>query len=81
MAVLPGRGSAVALFGETASRYIVSVIPDGWPRVAAIAERHGVAIRKLGFTGGDRLEINGAISASVAELHETWESALGKLLN
>jgi phosphoribosylformylglycinamidine synthase II len=81
MVVLPGRPSVIALFGETASRYVVSVPRESWPGVEAAAARHRVAARRLGFTGGDRLEINGAISASVAELREIWETSLGKLLS
>jgi len=80
MVVLPGRPSAIALFGETASRYLVSVARESWPAVEAAAARHGVPARRLGFTGGERLEINGAISASIAELREIWETSLEKLL-
>ncbi len=79
--VLPGRVTATALFGETASRYIVSVAREHWAAVEASAARHNVPVKKLGFTGGARLEINGAISADVSELREVWESALERLVN
>jgi phosphoribosylformylglycinamidine synthase len=81
MVVLPGRVSATALFGETASRYLVSVARENWAALEASAASHGVPVRRLGFTGGTRLEINGAISADVSELLATWETALEKLLN
>ncbi len=80
MVVLPGRPSVIGLFNETPSRYIVSVAKENWAEVEAAAARHNVPARKLGFTGGDRLEINGAISAPVAELKEVWETSLEKLL-
>ena len=78
--VLPGRPSAIALFGEAASRYVVSVPREQWPAVEATAARHEVPLRRLGFTGGDRLEINGAVSAGVGELRQVWETSLEKLL-
>jgi len=81
MVVLPGRVTATALFGETASRYLVSVAKGNWPALEALAASHSVPVRRLGFTGGTRLEINGAISAEVGDLRETWETALEKLLN
>jgi phosphoribosylformylglycinamidine synthase len=46
---------AVALFGESPGRAVVSVDPERWRDLAAVAAEHGVPCRRLGVVGGDRL--------------------------
>jgi phosphoribosylformylglycinamidine synthase len=48
---------AVALFGESPSRAVVTVDPARWPELARLAAAQRVACRKLGTVGGDRLSI------------------------
>ncbi|CAN5644778.1 phosphoribosylformylglycinamidine synthase subunit PurL [soil metagenome] len=48
---------AVALFGESPGRAVVSLAPDRWRELAMLAEEHRLACRRLGVVGGDRLRI------------------------
>jgi phosphoribosylformylglycinamidine synthase len=48
---------AVALFGESPGRAIVTVTADRWPALARLAASHRIACRRLGTVGGDRLRI------------------------
>jgi phosphoribosylformylglycinamidine synthase subunit PurL len=48
---------AVALFGESPGRAVVTVAPRSWPELAAMAARLGVACRRLGTVGGGRVRI------------------------
>ncbi|HEY8770837.1 MAG TPA: phosphoribosylformylglycinamidine synthase subunit PurL [Thermoleophilaceae bacterium] len=48
---------AVELFGEGPSRVVVSVAPERWSSLAALAAEHGLPSRRLGEVGGDRLWI------------------------
>jgi phosphoribosylformylglycinamidine synthase len=67
MAIWGGRGGrfrvpvagapAVALFGESPSRALVTVPPRALAAAAALAAEHGVPLAELGTTGGDRLVI------------------------
>jgi len=72
------------LFGEDASRVVISCDPIHLPRIQQVAEEYGVFADVLGETGSDRVEIvvNGesVISASVAELREAYEGALERAL-
>jgi phosphoribosylformylglycinamidine synthase len=72
------------LFGEDASRVVLSCDPIHLPRIQQIAADYGVIAEVLGETGGDRVEISiggqSMISASIAELHEAYEGALEKAL-
>jgi len=72
------------LFGEDASRVVLSCDPIHLPRIEQVAEEHGVFADVLGETGSDRVEISvdgqAVISASVAELREAYEGALERAL-
>ena len=82
----PGQqlGPEFLLFGEDASRVVLSCDPIHLPRIQQVAEEYGVFADVLGETGSDRVEIavNGqpVISASVAELREAYEGALERAL-
>jgi phosphoribosylformylglycinamidine synthase len=83
MAMAGGMGATVAiaseapphaiLFGEDQARYImVTAAPEA---VAADAARAGIALQRLGLTGGDALTVAGAGAISVSELrriNEAW---------
>jgi phosphoribosylformylglycinamidine synthase subunit PurL len=72
------------LFGEDASRVVLSCDPIHLPRIQEIAEEYGVIADVLGETGSDRVEIaidgQPAISASIDELRASYEGALEKAL-
>jgi phosphoribosylformylglycinamidine synthase len=48
---------AVALFGESPSRAVVTIKPERWPELSRLASGLRVAARRLGTVGGDRLRI------------------------
>jgi phosphoribosylformylglycinamidine synthase len=51
------QAPAVALFGESPSRAVVTVDPARWPELARLAAASRIACRRLGAVGGDRLRI------------------------
>jgi phosphoribosylformylglycinamidine synthase subunit PurL len=69
-----------ALFGEDASRIVVSLPHRQLPRLEAIAGEAGVPLLQLGAVGGDRLEIQGALSVPVAELARAWRDGIPRVL-
>ena len=79
-----GLPAEFALFGEDASRIVLSCDPANVSRIKQAAEKYGIQADVLGETIADRLEIsvNGkiAIAASVSELSEAYESALESAL-
>jgi phosphoribosylformylglycinamidine synthase len=72
------------LFGEDASRVVLSCDPNNLARIQQVAGEYGLFADVLGETGGDRIEIaldgNAGVSATVAESSEAYESALEKAL-
>jgi hypothetical protein len=68
------------LFGEDASRIVLSCDPVKVSRIKQVAEEHGIAADVLGATIPERLEIwlDGrlVLSAPVSELVAVYESAL-----
>ena len=89
-AILGGIGASVekdaperwdaALFGERASRAIVSAAPDAAAAVLALAEDYGVPAAPIGSIGGDALAWAGLFEAPIAELAAAWESGLERAL-
>jgi len=75
-----GLTAEFILFGEDASRILVSCDPGVVARVQQVAEGHGVAALPIGETIPDRLEISVdsqvMVSASVSDLSEVYETAL-----
>jgi phosphoribosylformylglycinamidine synthase subunit PurL len=73
-----------ALFGEDASRILLSCDPAKVEHIKKIAERSGITATAIGETIPDRLEIsldgNDVISASVTDLNEAYETALESAL-
>jgi len=72
------------LFGEDASRVVVSCDPIQLSRIQQVAGEYGISADVLGETGTDRVEIavgeQPVISASVEELRHSYEGALEKAL-
>ena len=79
-----GLFAEFALFGEDASRIVVSCDPGQVSRIRDVAEQFEIAADVIGETGGDRLEISldgqPVISAGIAELSAAYEAALESAL-
>jgi phosphoribosylformylglycinamidine synthase II len=75
-----GLPAEFVLFGEDASRILVSCAPEHVSRIQQVAEKHGIVADVLGETIPDRLEISldgrVVVSAAVSELNQAYESAL-----
>jgi phosphoribosylformylglycinamidine synthase len=73
---------AAALFGESASRVVVSVTTDVLADVLARAAAAGVPARVIGQTGGNRIHIaaggHTAIDLSVDDAERVWASAISR---
>jgi phosphoribosylformylglycinamidine synthase len=73
-----------ALFGESASRVVVSARPEQLDRLRELAEQHGVPMQALGTTGGDRLtfRVDGAavIDLRLDEAETVWATAIEKTM-
>jgi phosphoribosylformylglycinamidine synthase len=71
---------AAALFGESASRVVVSAAPDSVAEVLQQASAAGVPARVIGQTGGNllRIAVGGrmVIDAAIHELERVWSSAI-----
>jgi len=71
------------LFGESTGRVIATTAdPEA---LLALAAEHGVPARRIGITGGDRLQVGAAdgaawIDAEVAELRSVWENGIPRRL-
>jgi phosphoribosylformylglycinamidine synthase subunit PurL len=75
-----GIPAEFVLFGEDASRIVLSCDPSSVARIQQVAEKHGIAAEVLGETIPERLEISldrrVVASAAVSELSAVYESAL-----
>jgi phosphoribosylformylglycinamidine synthase subunit PurL len=71
---------AAALFGESASRIVVSVAPDDVTRVLEIAAAANVPARVIGETGGNRLRMatGGRMTIDMAtdDAERLWSTAI-----
>ena len=79
-----GLPAEFALFGEDASRVVISCDPVQLSGIKQIAAKHGLLFDVLGETVPEQLEINLdgrlVVSASVSELRDAYESALERAL-
>ncbi|MGC2248874.1 MAG: phosphoribosylformylglycinamidine synthase subunit PurL [Terriglobales bacterium] len=79
-----GLPPAFRLFGEDASRIVLSCDPAYLARIKQVAEDFGVKADVLGETGGERVEITidglPAISTTIDELRAAYEDALERAL-
>jgi phosphoribosylformylglycinamidine synthase len=71
---------AAALFGESASRVLVSADPASAARVIERAEAAGVPARAIGKTGGSRIRIaidgRAVVDVAVADAERVWSSVI-----
>jgi phosphoribosylformylglycinamidine synthase len=79
-----GLPAEFVLFGEDASRIVLSCDPENVARIQQIAEKYGVVADVMGETIPQRLEISldgkVVVSAAVADLNRSYESALESTL-
>jgi phosphoribosylformylglycinamidine synthase len=79
-----GLPAEFALFGEDASRVVLSCDPSQLSGIKQTAEKYGLSVDVLGETVPEQVEISldgrVVVSASVAELSDVYESALEKAL-
>ncbi len=79
-----GLPAEFTLFGEDASRIVLSCDPANVLRIQQVAKKNGIGADVLGETIPGRLEIslNGQVvaSAAVADLDQAYESALESIL-
>jgi phosphoribosylformylglycinamidine synthase len=82
--VSSGLPAEFALFGEDASRIVLSCDPANVSRIQQVAGKYGIAADVLGETIPERLEIlldgQVVVSAGVSELNRGYESALESIL-
>jgi phosphoribosylformylglycinamidine synthase II len=75
-----GLPHEISLFGEDASRVVVSCDPMNLPRIKEVAAKHHLFAEPIGETVSGTVEIkldgHVAVSASVAELRDVYENAL-----
>jgi phosphoribosylformylglycinamidine synthase subunit PurL len=68
--------SKAELFSEDQGRALVTCCDEDTAKLLALAAEHGVPAEAIGWTGGDRLIVEGALEAPVAELRAAWEGGL-----
>ncbi|HTV64239.1 MAG TPA: AIR synthase-related protein, partial [Bryocella sp.] len=80
-----GLAPELALFGEDASRILISCDPQNVGRIKEIAAKFTVSAQQIGSTISGKLEISVdgkvAVAASVSELKAGWETALQRALH
>ena len=69
------------LFGEDASRVLISCDGQNVGRIKQVAEKFGLSVEQIGDTILEKLEISvdgvRTVQANVSELQDAWASALG----
>jgi phosphoribosylformylglycinamidine synthase II len=65
-----------AFFGESPSRFILSLPSRAMAEVQSLARRHHVEISLLGLAGGDAVEFEGQFRLSLTEMRQAWEGAV-----
>ncbi len=76
----PSLSDAATLFGESASRVVVSVQADRTTEVLQLAAAKGVPARVIGETGGNRLRVSvggrAQIDVDVSDIERVWTTAI-----
>jgi phosphoribosylformylglycinamidine synthase len=79
-AVPAGLTDIATLFGESASRVVVSVADSGVAALSALAAKHKVPMTVIGRVGGERLRVSVAgrtvVDESRRDLEQIWTDAL-----
>jgi len=72
----PPSRTAGILFGETQSRFVVSVEKESGVQLRALLDQREVPYREIGMVGGDRIAIEGVIDVPLDEARATYDGAL-----
>jgi hypothetical protein len=79
-----GLAPEFVLFGEDASRIVISCDPAHLAGIKEVAAKQGIAADRIGETGSSNVEIKidgrVVVAASIAELHDVYENALEQAL-
>jgi len=77
-------GPVAALFDETASRVVLSCLPEHVAALSALGRQYGLEVTRLGETGGERLTVRiagaSALDLPLATLDAAWRPALEQQL-
>jgi phosphoribosylformylglycinamidine synthase len=73
--------ATAALFGEAASRAVVSLALERWDALATLAQSAGVPLQRLGVVRGEHLSWAPHLHIPVAGLHTTWRAGLRRALD
>jgi phosphoribosylformylglycinamidine synthase len=80
-----GLGPEFVLFGEDASRVLISCDPQDLGRIQEVAGKYGVKTEPIGSTISGTLEIRvdgkTAVGAQVSDLKDAWAGALQRVLH
>ena len=80
-----GLAREFVLFGEDASRILISCDRKNLEGIKVVAVKYGLSAEHIGHTAPDNLEIRVdgtvAVSASVSELERSWSGALERALH
>ena len=72
------------LFGEDASRVVISCDQSNLPRIQQVAVKYGISSQQIGETASEQVEIKVdgrvVVSAAVSELREVYENSLERVL-
>jgi phosphoribosylformylglycinamidine synthase len=75
-----GLAPEFVLFGEDASRIVISCDPANLAGIKELATKKGIAVDQIGETGSSNVEIKidgrVVVAASIAELRDVYENAL-----
>jgi phosphoribosylformylglycinamidine synthase len=70
----------VVLFGESASRILISVAPENVKKTLTIARELGAPAKEIGTVGGSMLAVNDLLSVDVTWLHNGWTKTFPEML-
>ena len=73
--LLPRRWDA-AMFGEGQSRIVVTLPPEQWQGLEAMAAVLAVPLLQMGTTGGDRFRWGPLLDLPVGEINDAWRHGL-----
>jgi len=68
------------LFGEDASRIVISFALEQRERVEAVCRAAGAEVVDIGQVGGASLNVEGLFEARLSELREAWRTAIPRLV-
>jgi len=79
---IPGGSVAphAFLFGEDASRVIISYAQEYEAEIASLCQEMGVPFASIGSVGGDRLVVSGLLDLPVTRLSDAWRSGIPALM-